>query len=201
MTDRCCNGCDRNEGTEVMGPRLRRGRRGESQRVAPLAPRRAARSCAAVRSPSLDASGTRGARGALMSSPASIARHSRFRRLAQPRQFRRRLLHRADPRAVEQRKGDDGDFPQIDLVQPPHPALRIDLAAHGAVADRQPVDRAGFEQRQQFARAHHVGDQPAARLQPAPVLGEVEPDADRLGRIVLEQHRDLAQAALPSASA
>ena len=68
---------------------------------------------------------------------------------------------------------------------------------HGAKADREPVGGAGLEQRQQLARPHHLGDQPAARVQPAHILAQLEPDADRLGRIVLEQHRHAAHAALP----
>ena len=72
---------------------------------------------------------------------------------------------------------------------------RIDAALDGAKADRQPVDGAGAHQRQQFARAHDVRDQPAARVKPAVVLAQFQPDADRLGRIVLEQHGDAANAA------
>ena len=68
--------------------------------------------------------------------------------------------------------------------------LRVDAAAHGAEADRQPVDGARLQQRQQFACARDFGDQPAARIKPARVLAQFQPDADRLGRVVLEQHGD-----------
>ncbi len=50
--------------------------------------------------------------------------------------------------------------------------------AHGAKADRQAVDRAGAQQRQQFAARAHFGDQPAARIKPAMVLAQFQPDAD-----------------------
>ena len=44
------------------------------------------------------------------------------------------------------------------------------------------------------ARAH-VRNETATREQAAVVLAQLEPDADRFGRIVLEQHRDSSNAA------
>jgi hypothetical protein len=55
-----------------------------------------------------------------------------------------------------------------------------------AEADRQPVEGAGAEQRQQFAAARHFGNEPAVRVEPAVVLAQFEPDADWLGRVVLD---------------
>src|SRR6185437_9374780 len=66
---------------------------------------------------------------------------------------------------------------------------------HGAKADRQAVDGAGSQQREQFTGARHVGNEFSAREQAAVVLAQVEPDADRLGWIVLEQHRHAPNAA------
>ena len=61
------------------------------------------------------------------------------------------LLDCADARARQQRKRDDRDFPEIDLIELAHARLGIDLAAHRAIADRQPVDGALLNQRQQLA--------------------------------------------------
>ena len=69
--------------------------------------------------------------------------------------------------------------------------MRLD----GLEADRQTVGGAFAQQRQQFARSRYVGNEPPAHPQAAPVLGDLLPDTDRLGRIVLEQHRDAAHAA------
>src|SRR5436190_14861150 len=57
----------------------------------------------------------------------------------------------ADARTAEQREGDDGDLPQIDLDQLAHARCRIDARLRGAKADREPVDRAGAQQREQLA--------------------------------------------------
>ena len=47
----------------------------------------------------------------------------------------------------------------------------------------------------QLARPRHVGNEPSARTQPAHILVKLEPHADWLGRVVLEQHRHAADAA------
>jgi hypothetical protein len=106
------------------------------------------------------------------------------------------LLHRSHPCPRQQRERDDGHFPEIDLIEFAHARSRIDLAAHGAIADRQTIDGALAHQRQQLAPARDIGDQTSPRPQPAKVLMQIEPDADRLGGIVLKQHRDFPQAAL-----
>jgi len=61
--------------------------------------------------------------------------------------------------------------------------------------DRQAVDGAGAQQRQQFSRPRHLGDEAAARIEAVAVLAKLEPDADGLGRVVLEQHRHAARTA------
>jgi hypothetical protein len=53
--------------------------------------------------------------------------------------------------------------------------------------NRQPVDGAGEQEREQLP-ACHIGNQPPARKKTAMVFAQFKPDADRLGRIVLEQH-------------
>ena len=76
------------------------------------------------------------------------------------------------------------------------PAMRVRGSMrplHGAKADRQTVDRAGAQQREQLARTRARRESGAARKKTAIVFTQFEPDADRLGRIVLEQHRDAAQ--------
>jgi hypothetical protein len=62
-----------------------------------------------------------------------------------------------------------------------------------AFAVRKPIDRPSMapgQQREQFAPACHIGDQTPARKVTAVVFAQFEPDADWLGRIVLEQHRN-----------
>ncbi len=68
------------------------------------------------------------------------------------------------------------------------PVLASVLAPHRAKADRQPVERAGAHQVVHLARPADGRRQPAAHEQAARVLADLAPDADRLGRIVLEQH-------------
>src|SRR5437868_3720358 len=75
----------------------------------------------------------------------------------------------ADARSREKRERDDGNLPEIDVDQLAHAARRIDAALHGAKADREPVDCAGAQQREQFARARHVGNELSARTQAAEI--------------------------------
>ena len=94
---------------------------------------------------------------------------------ARPREGNRRggtpcLLHGADARAREQREGDDGNLPEIDLVEFSDAALRIDTALDGAEADREAIDRTGLDQRDQLAPARDFRDEPAARETAALVL-------------------------------
>ena len=91
------------------------------------------------------------------------------------------------PRLGEHREGDERHLPELDLVQEP-PAARGLLAPERAVADRQPVDRAGLQQRLRLARRLHLEDQPALDPEPLAVLAHLVPDADRPGRVVLPQH-------------
>jgi hypothetical protein len=63
---------------------------------------------------------------------------------------------------------------------------------------RKPIDSpsiAPSRTSESSSRALDVRDQPAARVEPARVLAQLQPHADRLGRVVLEQHRDAADAA------
>ena len=64
---------------------------------------------------------------------------------------RRGGLDGAHGRAGEQREGDDGDFPQVDLVELADAAFGIDAALYSAKADRKAIDGAGAQQREQFA--------------------------------------------------
>ena len=56
----------------------------------------------------------------------------------------------------------------------------------------RPSSAPGAHQRQQFAGACDLLDQMAAHMEAARILADVVPQADRLGRIVLEQHADVA---------
>ena len=130
--------------------------------------------------------------------PAATELHSRS---ARARARERPLLDGADARSREQREGDDRDLPEVDLIELADAGVRIEPAFDRAKADRQTVDGAGFDQRDELARARHFRDQPAARVQAAIIFAQLEPDADRLGGIVLEQHRDAAHAAQLSEAA
>ena len=80
-------------------------------------------------------------------------------------------------------------------MQPAHPRARIDLP----LTVRKPIDSpstapARSSDSSSRARATSGISRPRAR-KPARILAQFEPDADRLGRIVLEQHRDAVHAA------
>jgi hypothetical protein len=67
---------------------------------------------------------------------------------------------------------------------------------------RKPIDSpsmAPARSSESSSRARHFGDQPPARIKAAVVLAQFEPDADRLRRVVLEQHRNAVHAARVSA--
>ena len=91
------------------------------------------------------------------------------------------------PRLGEHREGDERHLPELDLVQQPLAAAGL-LAPERAVADRQPVDRAGLQQHVRLARRLHLEEQPALDEQPPAVLAHLVPDPDRPGRVVLPQH-------------
>ncbi len=83
---------------------------------------------------------------------------------------RARILDGAHARARQQREGDDGNFPQIELLDLADARARLDAPLHGLEADREPVDRARLHQRQHFAAALHIGNEPAARIKPARIF-------------------------------
>ena len=68
--------------------------------------------------------------------------------------------------------------------------FRIDARFGCAEADREAIDRPCPQQRDQLAPARNFGNEPPAREKAAEILAQLQPDADRLGGVMLEQHRD-----------
>jgi len=100
------------------------------------------------------------------------------------------MLHSAHARSREQRESDDGNFPEIDRVQPADARFRIDARFGCAEADRKAINRPGPQQRDQLAPAGHFRNEPPTCEKASEILTQVQPDADRLGGVVLKQHRD-----------
>ena len=65
----------------------------------------------------------------------------------------------------------------------------------GAEADGKAVDRTCPEQGDQLPPTRDFGNEPPAREKAAVILAQLQPDADRLGRIMLKQHRYAADSA------
>ena len=104
-------------------------------------------------------------------------------------------LRRGDTGLGQQRKRDDGDFPEIDLLDTAHAAGAIAMRLDGAEADGKAVDGTGAHQREYLPGTGDRRHEAAAGEEAFGVLGERFPDADRLGRIVLEEHPHAAWAA------
>ena len=100
----------------------------------------------------------------------------------------------------QQREGDDGDLPEVDLEQTADAGAGVTAALHGAEADRETIERTGAHQGEDFAGARHLGHQAAAGVEAARVFLEGRPHADRLGGVVLEQHLDAGGAAFGESS-
>ena len=78
---------------------------------------------------------------------------------------------------------------------PPPPLGRIGAGPNRSEADRQAVQRLAPHQRQHLAGAADILRQPSAHEKAARILPNIRPCADRLTRIVLEQHADAARTA------
>ena len=104
-------------------------------------------------------------------------------------------LDRAHARAGQHGKGDDRDLPQVDFIEAAPSAACVADRLAGAKADGEAVKRAGPHQRQELAGARHAFDDMPAHIKPTRILADRFPDADRLGRVVLEQHADFGNAA------
>jgi hypothetical protein len=99
-------------------------------------------------------------------------------------------LDRRHARLRQHRKGDEGDFPEIDLEEAAHAALAVGHGTLRAEADRQTVDGAFTHQRVNLAGAGDVEIETAGDLEAARVLDNAVPDADGLARVVAPQKLD-----------
>ena len=73
--------------------------------------------------------------------------------------------------------------------------MAVTRGGAGAKADRQPVDRAIGDEARQIVGPRCSPGEPAMHLEASAVLDEAQPHADRLARIVLEQHAHALSAA------
>jgi hypothetical protein len=93
-----------------------------------------------------------------------------------------------DAGRLQHRESDERDLDELDARKPAHAPVAVAGSVAGAKADRQPVDRTvGDEARQVVGPRCSLG-QPAMHLEPSAVLDKAQPHADRLARIMLEQH-------------
>ena len=106
-----------------------------------------------------------------------------------------RSLHSRHPCAGMHGKGDDGDLPKIDVLQPPQPGARVSDRFLGTEANREAIDAAGAHQRQHFARPRHGEVELSAHLQAARIFRDRQPRSDRFCGVMLPQHLDAARAA------
>src|SRR6185312_1513734 len=111
------------------------------------------------------------------------------------------ILHRRNARFRLHRESDDGNFPEIDFRELAYAGFRIRAAFDGAEADGKTVERAGAHEREHLAAAFDLRQHAPAHEEAVSVLAQLKPDADRLGRIVLEEKLDAFRAALGKAFA
>ena len=121
------------------------------------------------------------ARACERDSPAScVSQRSNSRSVGVPVREGPRL-DVGDARLGQQREGDDGDLPQVDLGEAADAGLGVAAALHGAEADGEAVERAGAHEarapRGRGRRRASAGPGRRGRGHPPQML----PDADRLG--------------------
>jgi hypothetical protein len=105
-----------------------------------------------------------------------------------------RALHAAHACTRQHWERDNRDLPKVDRIDATNSRARTDTGLRCTKADRQTVDGAGAQQREQLTPTYHIENQTPARKKTAVIFAQFEPDADRLGWVVLKQHRNAPEA-------